>query len=456
MRPRSFSPHPLPMQHYPITDFGAVGDGTSNDAPAFQKAIDACSRDGGGRVVVPSGRVYRCGTFFLKDDVELHLERGARVLASPDREDYDEKFSVVVCALDARNIALTGGGEINGNGPSFMGEKLPHIYKKKQNGWRPFPIRFHDCTNVTIRDVLIRQSACWTLTLEGCEDAIISGIRLINDDLIPNDDGIDICNCNRVIISDCHVRAGDDAIVMKSMPNRRGGPTKPCENITVSNCVLESRSFGLSLGCEARAPLRNMTFDNVVIQNSHRGIGVHLSHGCDVENVVFSNMVVETRHFHPAWWGCAEPIYVVAIPWTPEEKIGAIRHVRFSNILCRSENSAVIYGWEPRNIENLVLDNVRIEIDRWSEFEGGRFDLRPFPGEDPRTNHLVDQPTSGFYVKNATDVTIRNCRVAWGDNRQQYHRHAIEAHGVKGIAIENFRGESAWPDRYEAIQKTED
>lgn len=275
------------MAAYNVCDYGAVGDNDSNDAPAFQKAIDACAAAGGGTVLVPAGKTFMCGTFYLKSNVELRIERGAVVVTSTRREDFDTSSGTtcMICALGAHTVAITGGGEINGRGPFYMGEKLPHIYTKK--GWRPHPVVLLDSTNVTIRDVLIRQAASWTLTLEGCEDAVISGIRLVNDDLIPNDDGIDICNCRNVRISDCYVKAGDDAIVIKAMPNRRGGETKPCENITVTGCVLESQSFALNIGCEAKAVMRDMIFDNIIIRNSHRGAGIHLSHGSDVENVIF-------------------------------------------------------------------------------------------------------------------------------------------------------------------------
>ncbi|MDX2109443.1 MAG: glycosyl hydrolase family 28 protein [Verrucomicrobiota bacterium] len=439
------------MATYNVLEFGAIGDDTANDAPAFQKAIDRCTHDGGGVVLVPAGRVYQCGTFYLKNNVHLYLEPGAVIKPSIHREDFTMPRCPMVCALGAENIAIIGGGEINGRGPHYLAEKLPHIYKKKPGGWRPAPVILYDCKNVTIRDISIRQSAQWTLTLEGCEDAVISGIRIVNDDLIPNDDGIDICNCRNVRISDCYVKAGDDAIVIKAMPNQRGGETKSCENITVTGCILESLSFALNIGCEAKAPMRNMLFDNLTIQNSHRGVGIHLSHGCDVENIIFSNMIVETRIYHPAWWGRGEPIYLVAIPWTHEDAIGVVRNVRFSNILCRSENSALIYGWDKTRIQELVLENVRIEIDKWSEYAGGELDLRPYPGELCTENIMIKHATAGIILKNATDVTLRNCQVVWGNNKQDYFNHAIHSTNVEGLRIENFRGQSAWPEKYEAV-----
>lgn len=431
------------MPHFDITRFGAAGDPARSDTTAIQKAIDTCHDEGGGTVIIPGGRTFVCGTIYLKDNVELHLERGACLEASPRREDYQEVATrvVLVTAVDAAHIALTGGGIIDGKGPKFMGKRLADIWKKGE--WRPDPVHFFDCVGVTVRDVNIRHSAHWTLTLEGCEDAVIAGLSIVNEDLVPNDDGLDICNCRNVRVSDCHVKAGDDAISIKSMPNRRGGEVKPCENITISNCTLESQSFALNIGCEARAPMRNMSFGNIIIRNSHRGAGIHLSHGCDIENIVFSNMVIETRLYGKNWWGRAEPIYVVAIPWTPEERIGSIKRVIFSNILCRSENGVFVYGWDSNRIQALTLDTVIVEIDSWSGLEGGQMDLRPYPGENCEDNLLRDKPVDGFFIKNATDVSLQNCSVRWKGLPMPWYREALRTEEVAGLRVGNFAGQRA-------------
>lgn len=219
-----------------------------------------------------------------------------------------------------------------------------------------------------------------------------------------------------------------------------------CENITVTGCTLISTSSALMVGCECRAPMRNVIFDSCVVQASHRGLAIHLSEECDVENVLFSNMIVETRLFHEGWWGRGEPIYVVALPWTAEHTVGNVRRVRFVNVLARSENGVVVVGTDSRNIEELLFENVRVELDRWSKWEGGRLDLRPTPGEP-----MPASPTNGFLLRNARDVTVRSCSVVWGKSRAEEFRHALLAENVEGLTLEGFRGTSAQPDRYEAV-----
>jgi hypothetical protein len=133
------------------------------------------------------------------------------------------------------------------------------------------------------------------------------------------------------------------------------------------------------IGCEAQAVMRDVIFDSCVIKRSHRGLAIHLSEESDVENVLFSNMVVETRLFHHKWWGRAEPIYVTAIPWTAQHKVGRVRHVRFCNVVARGENGVYIQGAAADRIEDLLLENVRVEITKTSKWAGGTCDIRNRP-----------------------------------------------------------------------------
>jgi polygalacturonase len=379
---------------YNIRDFGAVGDGNANDAIAIQKAIDHCTSNGGGRVLVPSGFLFISGAIELKSNVELHLEYGAVLQASPNADDHcfpieGRGYRAFITAERAENIAVTGGGTVDGGGRFYIGEDNGYIYKMAPG--RPFTFYLKACSHLTFRDVTLRDGALWTLRLSGCTDGVIHGIRIFNDLKLPNNDAIDIDRCRNIRISDCHIEAGDDCICLKTTPETEayGGA---CENITVTGCVLVSTSSALIIGCECKTPMRNIIFDSCVIRSSNRGLAIHLSDECDVENVLFSNMVVETRLFQETWWGNGEPIYITAIPWTSEYSIGHVRNIRFSNVLCRSENGVFIEGWQPGLIDGVLLENVRVELDKWSKWPGGRHDIRPSPEE----NSLPEHPTSGF------------------------------------------------------------
>lgn len=451
------------MPSYNILDYGALGDGATNDAAAIQRAIDACTAGGGGTVLVPAGHIFRSGTLALKPYVELHVERGATLLASADYADYPRELEsdaisdglinetllprrAFIIGFEAHRAAITGGGVIDGNGRAFVGEDLGYIYRMagdKQYLERPFLVFLIGSNNVIVRDITLRDGAFWTLRLAGCDESLIHGMRIDNDLKLPNNDGIDIDCCKNVRISDCHIVAGDDAICLKTcyaMVEAYGA----CENVTVTGCTLMSTSSALKIGNECHAPIRNVIFDACVIRSTHRGLSIHPGEAGDVENIIFSNMIVETRLFNTMWWGRGEPIYISATPWT--EPVGRVRHVRYSNVLARSENGVFVHGWEPGYIEDVVFENVRVELDKWSKLPGGEHDIRPCPGEG-----LLQRPTAGFYLKNADDVTLRNCSVVWGGQRPDYFGHALETHGVSNLTTENFRGTAAHPERDAAI-----
>ncbi|MCM8900082.1 right-handed parallel beta-helix repeat-containing protein [Caldicoprobacter algeriensis] len=441
------------MSDYNVRNFGAVGDGKTNDSVAIQKAIDYCNKAGGGRVIIPAGMTCLSGTLVMKSNVEFYIERGAVLVASPNVQDYSTVHTSSHIALfkaddNVENISFTGGGTIDGGGRFFIESETPFIYVMKSP--RPFTFYLIGCKNVTYRDITIRDGALWTIRLTGCQDVVIHGIRILNDLKLPNNDGIDLDHCQNVRISDCYIESGDDCICFKTYKGyERFGP---CENITVTGCTMVSASFAINAGCEVKNPIRNIVVDSCIIRSSHRGVGVHLSQESNVENILFNNLIIETRYYNPSWWGAAEPIYISAAPWTEEDNVGYVRNIRFSNIICRSENGAFVMGWKQGIIEDIMFENVKIYLEKWSDEPGGRHDIRPIPGEkNGFAQGVYSYPTAGFYLKNAKNVTLRNCEVVWGKTRPEYFRYALESHNVKNLSLDNFKGEAAHPDKSEAI-----
>ncbi|RHA42284.1 hypothetical protein, partial [Cellulomonas rhizosphaerae] len=123
------------------------------------------------------------------------------------------------------------------------------------------------------------------------------------------------------------------------------------------------------------------------------------------------------------------------------DAVGRLRNVRFRNILCRSENGAYIGSDAPGLISGVVLEGVRIELDRWSRWPAGEYDRRPTSNGPEVYAH----PTSGIHIDTATDVTLRNCEVVWAGADPAF-AHAVEAVDVEDLVIENLRGTAARPD----------
>jgi polygalacturonase len=425
------------MKIFNIKDFGAIGDGKVNNAKAIQAAIDKCASEGGGRVEIDDGE-YVSGSFYLRSNIELSINRGAVLRASSDPEDFDKKAngnSFIGVVEGADNILVTGGGVIDGNSDNYIESQTPYIYKMKRG--RPFVVYMIGGTNLTFRDITIKDGAVWTVRLVGCRDVLIDGIRILNDLKTPNSDGIDIDHCQNVRIVNCHLECGDDCIVMKAMPGYERFGT--CENIVISNCTMTSTSFAINIGCETKNPMRNMVISNCVIYSSHRGIGIHLSHECDIENIIFSDIVINTRVFDRGWWGMAEPIYVVALPWEETDSVGKVRRIKFKNILCRGENGVFVYGNDKNTIENITFDNVDVVIEKTSKWDVGMHDLRPYCKQP----EIYEHDNSGFYIYNASNVSLKDCRVSFAENLPEYYSHALEVHSVDNLRVENFSGEAA-------------
>ncbi|MCD0468790.1 glycoside hydrolase family 28 protein [Flavobacterium sp. JAS] len=456
---------------YDVKKYGAKGDGKTNDAIAIQKAIDACSITGG-QVLIPAPFTFLTGPFNVKSNVDLHIEGGARILASPDEKLYAESAfrenkgegTIWIGGKNIENFTISGNGKIDGNGISFMGAEEEDAYVLKPFNVldpRPHVLTIIGGKNIRIKDVHIGNSAYWTIHLVGCNDVVISGITLLNSLKVRNSDGIDLDHSKNVRISDCYIESGDDCICLKN--RREFEEFGACENITVTNCTMTSSSCAIKIGSENMDAIRQVVFNNCIIKNSNRGVGIQNRDEGTVSDVIFSNMIIEGRLTSDTWWGKAEPIYVTAYSrasgnhkdanWrfpkgATEGKVGAISNIYFSNIQCTSENGVYVSAESKDKINNVVFDNVSVFIDKTTSNQGGVYDRRP-----SKLEGFVKGSTSGFYFDNAQRIKVQSCSVLWGKNKPDYFAYAIESKNVDALIISNLEGQSAFPDELEAVKK---
>ena len=390
---------------YDVTTAGAVGDGKTDDAQAIQRMIDRCSAEGGGRVLLPRNHVFLAGPLELKSNVELYLEATAMLKAHPDESIYhlsafgknEGEGMLWLYANDAENISITGKGTIHGNGIAFMGAELEDSYDLKPLADQTFDPRPHVLTltnvrNLTIRDVTIKEGAYWTVHLIGCNEAVIDGINLLNNLKIRNGDGIDIDHSKNVRIANCHITSGDDCICLKN--RREFEQYGSCHDITVTNCVMSSRSCAIKIGSENMDSIYNVVFDNCIITGSNRGLGIQNRDEGTVTDVVFSNIQLDCRLWSDVWWGKAEPIYVTSYPrangnhkdanWRfpkgqIEGKCGEVSRIYFNNITATSENGCFVGGDVAGKVKDIYFNNVRVNLKK----AGGAvvMDKRPCKGE---------------------------------------------------------------------------
>lgn len=377
---------------FDILDYGAQSDGTTLNTGAIQAAIDACHESGGGCVICGPGR-WLTGSIELKSNVELRLLPGCTLLGSPRVEDYvdfdapgfrqefspEKNSKSLIRAIHAHNIAITGQGAVDGSGVAFYDTKnLTGPFFGKPPTARPRLVMCYGCTDLRFEDSAYLDSPCWTFWLMKCERVTIRGLRVLGDQRMINNDGIDIDSCRDVTISDCLIRTADDCLILRAI-NQCFDEPAPCENISITNCVLDSWCQGVRIGCPGDGTIRNATFSNLVI-HGRQGILFefpkrYLRDGqqgsADVHDILFTNVSVESQgsplkvavedgisltrvsdlSFSDLRLRCGLPVMLKGSPET------ILRDIRLSNVAvdCAGDNA-----FDLRWCEGVKLDGVEV------------------------------------------------------------------------------------------------
>ncbi|MDO5554639.1 MAG: glycosyl hydrolase family 28 protein [Planctomycetia bacterium] len=432
-----------------LEDFGAVPDGTTLNTLKIQRAIDMCSHAGGGTIRITPG-VWLTGTLFMKDNVCLYLDDGATLLASPNREDYlpiarknvrgmccmlvshfgnhVEDSSCLIFADGVKNIAIQGGGKIDGNGQPGIwwdAEKMCSPFVKDPNRWRPRAlVAFIDCQYITIRDTKFFNASCYTLWPIACKDVVIDGIIIDNPFDGPNTDGIDIDCCDRVMVSNCNIKGGDDAIALKSDSGILGQEEIPCQNITVTNCVLQSRpANAIRLGFEGDSFIRDCTFSNITIWDSACGIDIG-STTCDRpdftilkgsrnENITFDNITMRDTTVPVRLWLNG-----------PADSHVVLRNIRISNLIAECRSGMEFLGLADHAMENIFLSDILL-IPAGERTETG-------PG-----TALFARFVENLHVENFC-VDWKNAKGAWQHGAQIQNSRKVQCDNISTVHGENI------------------
>jgi polygalacturonase len=413
IRPPSF-----PARDFPITRYGAVGDGRADCTQAFRAAVAACAQAGGGRVVVPEG-CWLTGPIHLRSNVNLHVQRGATVAFSQDPAAYLPAvftrwegmemmgYSPLIYAFEQENVAVTGEGTLDGQGdethwwpwkgawkthPEWangdtqkpardrLGEMVEAGVPVEQRVFaegsylRPQFIQPYRCRNVLIEGVTILRSPMWEINPVLCTNVTVRGVQIMTHG--PNNDGCNPESCRDVLIEACVFDTGDDCIAIKSGRNADGRRIGvPSENIIVRNCRMKQGHGGVTIGSEISGHVRNVfveecQMDSPVLDRALRFKNNALRGGV-LENIYMRNVTVGQ---------VADAVLSVDLfyeegqagPFTP-----VVRNVEMRNVTSQKSKYALYMRAYPRSeISDVRVIDCRFDgVERGNVTEGAR-DLR--------------------------------------------------------------------------------
>ena len=411
-----------------IKTYGAIGDGAAVNTVAIQKTIDACHAAGGGMVLVPPGD-FVTGTLHLKSHITLSLDYGASVLGSQNRADYptdglrrarEGQSESLLYAEDATDIRLEGLGVIDGRG-------TPEAFPKRGRGGgdrRPRLLRFEGCENLTFSGLTYKRPAFWGLHLVDCKNIHFTAVtvRFLNNGA--NNDGLDLDGCENVLIENCDIQSGDDAICLKSSRNA-------CRNIVVRGCRVCSHTAPLKFGSSTHGGFINVSLTNCYFYDSPMGaMKLALVDGGRLENIEISRVVMENV-------GC--PIFIrlgnrgSTFGKGGKAPVRTLKNVRISDVVAevtlqdRDESGdysdrekakagpIMISGIPGHYVEDVVLENVKISYPGYASEEEAERVVPEDENRYPEQFFFGVLPAWGAYIRHAKNIEFKNVELTLRD-----------------------------------------
>ncbi|WP_084240404.1 glycoside hydrolase family 28 protein [Pedobacter africanus] len=408
-----------------ILKYGALGDGISLNTSAIQKAIDACNLSGGGRVIFPEGK-FLSGTIVMKDNVTIHFEKNAVLLGSTDLRDYrnldpfteglgiDVGWALLV-AVDVKNIRLEGAGMIDGQGSAIKAKHILTDTRPEGQRWglRPFLLRVVRCDGVTVNDVTLKYAGAWTSHYFQSRNLHIENVKILSVGVAHND-GIGIDGCQDVVIKNCDVESGDDALVFKTTSSKMA-----CKNIEVSGLRLKSHQAGIKMGTESMAAFENIRISKCHIYDTRNG-GIKLLtvDGAHLRNVEITDITMEEVRT-PMLFRLGSRLSVFRKNSDTKQSTGTFENVVIRNVKANAAANAqlmppsgiLITGVPGHYITNLTLENIEISLAGGGLAEHARQAVPEAIDQYPEVKTFGPRvPAYGVWARHVKGLKLKNIK----------------------------------------------
>ena len=425
-----------------VKDFGAVGDGQTVDSPAIQRAIDACEEAGGGKVIVPHGE-YLAATIQIKNNVTLHVSKGAVILGVTDPTQYvnvdpfidgigQNRGTALIAAVEVKNIGLEGEGVINGRGTSLA---MPDGSRMTL---RPFLLRIVRCEGVVVKNITLINSAAWTTHFFESKYITIDGIKIRSRGM-GNNDGIGIDCSSNIRISNCDIDSGDDALVFKTT-----SPKMPCKDIVVTGMRLKSDHGAIKMGTESTAPFEDIKISDCYIYDTNNG-GIKLLtvDGAKLRNIEISDITMENVRTAMLFrLGARMRVFRSDDEVQP---VGVFENVVIKNVKVKiSEISQLKYptgimitGIPNHYINGLTLENIEMNLPGGGTKQEVNVVVPEAIDQYPEIKTFGPSiPAYGVWARHARNLTLRNISFS---TQKTDMRPALFFEDVKGATIDHVR-----------------
>jgi polygalacturonase len=444
-----------------IKDFGAIGNGQSLNTEAFAKAIDACAKKGGGSVIVPPG-LWLTGPILFQSNINLHVEKGAIILFSPDHSLYpimqapgSSNFIVTppIFGANLENIAITGEGIIDGSGETWRPVKKikttaaqwkelvssggvvssdgnmwwpskeamdgeEYLKKLKSSGkkataedylpardfLRPYMVQFLRCKNMLLDGPTIQNSPKFVFYPNSCENIVMRNVKILNEWWAQNGDGIDISACKNVVIYNCFVNAGDDGICMKSSKSKNSNNEAALQNVVISDCVVYHGHGGFVIGSNTDGGMQNISVSNCNFISTDIGLRFKSSRGRGglVENIyvkdIYMKNIANEAILFDTYYESAEGSKDVKAE--VNEQTPRFQKFYLNNIYCSGAKQAIsITGLPEMPIQDIEFKDITISSNTgFSSMEA----------QNIRLNNVSIIPQNGvvYSIANSWDFTL--------------------------------------------------